>query len=204
VAGELPKLLDDILKIEMGIWDDCLPASGGCENNCIYEGSILVHGGNIAHPVSDAMERIANYDQTAGKFKSALQRYKTYLEQCTDVWDGWKSYNENEKYNSNPTSSIIAGSPTTSSSPSFQQGIPQKALSVIWLFVGVLVGIRLMVAWERRGDRKWAPAVAVHQLELFKSAAAAAAAAPSPSPNRLLYHDFTESSNSDEMVDEII
>ena len=76
VVGEMSSILDDVLKVEMGVWDKCLPddpEAANCENDCLYQGSVLMRGGNMALPVSDTMERLAKED---GELQSALNHLR--------------------------------------------------------------------------------------------------------------------------------
>lgn len=83
MAGDAGGLMDDIIEIEMGIWEKCLPEVQqgqpyDCEKeDCILQGSLMARGNsNWAMPVSDAMERIA---QSNVRFGPALEKYKHYL-----------------------------------------------------------------------------------------------------------------------------
>mmetsp|Transcript_10073 Transcript_10073/g.22080 ORF Transcript_10073/g.22080 Transcript_10073/m.22080 type:complete len:573 (-) Transcript_10073:53-1771(-) len=140
LLGDAKDLLTDVLEIEMGVWNKCLPevpqdgSPYPCDQeDCIYEGTLLMRGGSMALPVSDAMERVVSSTPT---LKPALDKYKKYLEECTDVWDGWSAFTEMPPAPSPSLSTSGSGDGGKDGSG----GISKGALSVIMLLVGVVVG----------------------------------------------------------------
>ena len=127
-SGALTKTLEDVLNIELKVLDRCLPLNGGCEHDCVYEGSILVP--NLNFPVSNSMRYIAARKQD--RFQSAIDRYQKYLLECTQQWDGWKLQNNskmqdlelNQKKN--------------------HKGLSAKASNVLYFFTG-LVAVLILV-----------------------------------------------------------
>lgn len=161
LVGEMPKILDDVLKVEMGAWDKCLPAdpqAAKCQNDCLFQGSILMRGGNTALPVSDAMKRLAAGN--GGGLQSALDRYQKHLHECTDEWSGWENFDgATQADRHKATSTVIAAD--SSSNGGRGGGLYEVALLLVGLFCGVV----LAIAYERM-QRKKAFKQTEKQLEL--------------------------------------
>ena len=176
MMGEMATLLDDVLRVEMGIWDQCLPADPkavDCDVECLYQGSILMRGGNMALPVSDTMTRLAAAD-TNGNLQSALDRYQLYLDECTHEWSGWKDFDpttQTAKRHSNDGDSDSANGgddsgSSNSSNSSDKQVTPSSNMEkedsegsggvspILMLVLGMVLGISLTVLYERSQRRR--------------------------------------------------
>lgn len=167
VIGDAKQLLDDFLKIEMGIWNVCLPDAAidpyPCDQeDCILEGSLIVRGGNLAMPVSDAMERIAQ--EEGGPMQTALTRYKRYLDVCTDEWEGFTTYEQNIASSPSPRHSSVE------EANSDDGGISKGLLSIIMLLVGGLLGVLVAKIWDKRSSaRAYALGASEPELEMAES-----------------------------------
>lgn len=164
LMGKLSSITDDVLKIEMGIWDSCFPADGGCENECAKSGSLFVHSG-YGLPVSDAMERIANSEN--GKYKEAFGRYETYLSECTEIWSGWTDSDDEQV--PEDTESFSVQKSEEGSAEAAKQGYSWLTF-VAGLAVGVLLfQLALVVQAKRRRRAERYNAVELTDLNLDPS-----------------------------------